>query len=81
LQQQLPTFLVNDNEGEAANYILVEQGRFVGMGQLSKEIAFSDLEAVKTNITNYPDNDYIRGLIYQFVEKYPEKKIKILSQS
>jgi DNA polymerase III subunit epsilon len=81
LQQQLPTFLVNDNDGGSANYILVEQGRFVGMGQLSKEIAFNDIEAVKTNIINYPDNDYIRGLIYQFVEKYPEKKIKILSQS
>lgn len=81
LQEQLPTFLVTDSEGDPANYILVEKGKFIGMGPLTAEASFTDIESIKTNITIYPDNDYIRGLIYQFVEKYPEKKIKILSHS
>ena len=77
LQQQLPTFLVTDNNEENANFILMEQGRFVGMGPFFKD--YTDIASIKEKITFYPDNDYIRGLIYQFVEKYPEKKIKILS--
>ncbi|HTE11448.1 MAG TPA: hypothetical protein VK645_10765, partial [Chitinophagaceae bacterium] len=75
-----PTFLVTDGEDETANYFLMERGRFVGMGQLSKEVINDNIESIKTNLTIYPDNDYIRGLLYQFAEKHPEKKIKILSQ-
>ncbi|MEO5685465.1 MAG: exonuclease domain-containing protein [Chitinophagaceae bacterium] len=81
LQDQLPTFLLTDGEDETANYFLMEQGRFVGMGQLPKEVATHDLESIRSTLTIYPDNDYIRGLLYQFAEKHPEKKIKILSQS
>ncbi|MEP6728416.1 MAG: exonuclease domain-containing protein, partial [Bacteroidota bacterium] len=81
LQDQLPTFLVTDGEDETANYFLMERGRFVGMGQLPKEIVNDNLESIRTNLTIYPDNDYIRGLLYQFAEKFPEKKIKILSQN
>jgi DNA polymerase III subunit epsilon len=81
LHDQLPTFLVSDGDDENANYFLMERGRFVGMGQLSKEVLLAeDIESIKTSITSYPDNDYIRGLIYQFAEKHPHKKIKILSQ-
>ncbi len=77
LQQQLPTFLVTDHDDENANCILMEQGKFIGMGPVLKD--YTDIASIKEKITIYPDNDYIRGLIYQFVEKYPDKKIKILS--
>ncbi|MEP6749288.1 MAG: exonuclease domain-containing protein [Bacteroidota bacterium] len=81
LQEQLPTFLLSDGDDEESNYILMERGKFVGMGHLTKEILRTeDIESIKTNITFYPDNDYIRGLIYQFAEKHPNKKIEILSQ-
>ena len=81
MQDQLPTFLISDGEDETANYFLMERGRFVGMGPLPKEVLLAeDIEAIKTKITTYADNDYIRGLIYQFAEKHPHKKIKILSQ-
>jgi DNA polymerase III subunit epsilon len=81
LQSQLPTFLLSDGDGENANYFLMEQGRFIGMGPLSKELLQTEnIESIKTGITIYPDNDYVRGLIYQFAEKYPDKKIKILSR-
>lgn len=81
LHTQLPTFLMSDTDQEDASYILVEKGRFIGMGPLEKSIIHTNIDSIRTNITNYPDNDYIRGLIYQFAEKYPEKKIEILSYS
>jgi DNA polymerase-3 subunit epsilon len=79
LHAQLPSFLLSDSEGEDANYILIEKGRFVGMGPLTAEMLNSDFSYIKEKITPYPDNDYIRGLIYQFAEKYPEKRIEIMS--
>lgn len=81
LHSQLPTFIVCDREDEQASYILVEKGRFVGMGQLSGKPVVDDLEQVKQLINHYPDNDYIRGIIYQFAEKFPERKIEIFSQT
>ncbi len=80
LNEQLPTFLVADADHDAANYFLMEKGKFVGMGQLPRETVGESLEKIRTSLTIYPDNDYIRGLLYQFAEKNPEKKIKILSQ-
>ncbi|MEP7277129.1 MAG: exonuclease domain-containing protein [Bacteroidota bacterium] len=81
LQEQLPTFLVCDGEDENANYFLMERGCFAGMGPLPKKLLQEEnLAAIRENITRYPDNDYVRGLVYQFAEKNPGKKIKILSQ-
>jgi DNA polymerase-3 subunit epsilon len=47
------------------------------MGYLSSEIEASDLEDLKFRLTPYAENDYIRGLIYQYAERYPHKKISL----
>ena len=44
------------------------------MGYLDKEIQILDLETLKEQLTVYPANDYMRGLVYTFAEKWPEKK-------
>jgi DNA polymerase-3 subunit epsilon len=77
LHEQLPSFVLQDNEEENCQVILVERGRFIGMGPFTKEISLADMASVKQHITLYPDNDYIRGLVYQFAEKYPERKKNI----
>ncbi len=79
LQEQLPSFVLHDNEEENRQVILIEKGRFIGMGPFSKEISFTDMASIKQHIVLYPDNDYIRGLVYQFAEKYPERKKNICS--
>jgi len=33
-----------------------------------------DAEALKDHLTRYPENDYMRGLVYQYAEKWPGKK-------
>ena len=80
LQEKLPSFLVSDSEDENAHYFLMEKGKFVGMGPLPREIVNDDIEVLKDRLTMYADNDYIRGLVYQFAEKHPDRKIEILSQ-
>jgi DNA polymerase-3 subunit epsilon len=74
LYKQLPTFVLQDKDDDNCHLILIERGRFIGMGPYSDAISFSNMDSIKQNITLYPDNDYIRGLVYQFAEKYPERK-------
>jgi DNA polymerase-3 subunit epsilon len=44
------------------------------MGYLDSEMKIQDLETLKERLTVYPENDYMRGLIYSFAEKWPGKK-------
>jgi len=77
LQKQLPTFALLGN-GKTANdqsCLLIEQGRFYGMGYLPQQYAVSDINELKSNLTQYPDNDYVRGLVYQHAEKNPHLKL------
>ncbi len=77
LQKQLPTFAIlgNGTCDKEQSCLLVEQGRFYGMGYLPVTYAISDINELKTNLTAYPDSDYVRGLVYQFAEKNPHQKI------
>jgi DNA polymerase-3 subunit epsilon len=77
LEQQLPTFAVVDErlDADGRSCILIEKGRFYGMGYMPGEAAVYSAEDLKMYLQAYPENDYIRGLIYQYVQKRPEKKI------
>jgi DNA polymerase-3 subunit epsilon len=79
LENELPSFALVDCglQEEERSCILIEKGRFYGMGYLSSEIEASDLEDLKFRLTPYAENDYIRGLIYQYAERYPHKKISL----
>jgi DNA polymerase-3 subunit epsilon len=79
LVKSLPSFTLMD-EGrhpEEKSCILVEQGRLYGMGYLPTDVAIGDAEELKNYLTRYPENDYMRGLIYQFAEKWPGKRINL----
>jgi DNA polymerase-3 subunit epsilon len=76
LNRELPTFVLMDN---GINYpeqscILMEKGRFYGMGYLPGDCTASTIEEVKNYLTPYNENDYIRGLVYQYAARYPHKK-------
>lgn len=77
LEQLLPSFAVvgeGKNRGEQS-CILMEKGRFYGMGYLPEETAISDIDSLKDQLTRYSENDYIRGLVYQYVDRYPKHKV------
>ncbi|CAN5343359.1 exonuclease domain-containing protein [soil metagenome] len=77
LNNELPTFALFDQglEYGEQSCILMEKGRFAGMGYLPSSVSTTSFEDIKTYITPYSENDYIRGLIYQHASEFPEKKV------
>lgn len=78
LENTLPTFAVMDDRTDVADgktCFLIEKGRFYGMGYLPADAAVYSYDELKTYLQTYPENDYIRGLVYQFAQKRPEKKL------
>jgi DNA polymerase-3 subunit epsilon len=83
LNESLPTFFIKDL-GRTRNEhscILVEKGRFYGMGYLDYESSVTDLEGLKNYLTPYPENDYMRGLVYQYITRWPQKRIDLNTAS
>jgi len=77
LVDSLPSFTLLDEgrHGGERSCILVEKGKVYGMGYLPLDIRFPDAVELKSWLTPYPENDYVRGLVYQHVERWPAKKL------
>ncbi len=77
LQQLLPTFAVveesYDKNGKTC--LLIEKGKFYGMGYVPEESPVYSIDELKEYLSIYPENDYIRGLVYQYAQKNPGKKL------
>ncbi len=76
LQEALPSFALQDAGRHTAenSCVLIDKGKFYGMGYLDKELAIDNLDQLKEHLTPYPENDYMRALVYHFAAKWPEKK-------
>jgi DNA polymerase III subunit epsilon len=76
LGEMLPSFMIRDRGRDLTeeSCVLIENGRFYGMGYLDKDLQIQNLENLKEQLTVYPENDYMRGLVYSFAEKWPEKR-------
>ena len=77
LNEALPTFAIRD-KGRSYNEqscILIEKGRFYGMGYISTETVADSLHQLKTHLTPYPGNDYIRNIVSSYAARYPERKM------
>jgi DNA polymerase III subunit epsilon len=79
LDNELPSFALIDLglQQHEQSCILMEKGRFYGMGYLPADITIQTMEEFKFRLTPYAENDYIRGLVYQHAAKYPGKKISL----
>jgi len=78
LKLQLPTFALRD---KGRNYdeqscMLVENGRFYGMGYVPNDFEVNNFEALKNVLSPYADNGYIRNLVLGFADKYPARKVE-----
>ena len=73
LNNELPSFALIDSglKLEEQSCILMEKGRFYGMGYLPSGIRVDTIEDLKFRLTPYAENDYIRGLVYQYAARYP----------
>ncbi len=81
LNNELPSFaLIDAGLGqEEQSCILIEKGRFYGMGCLPADIALQTTGDLKSYLTPHAENDYIRHLVFQHVNRYPHKKIPLIN--
>ena len=64
-------------ENTQLSCILVDNGKFFGMGYLPSEFNLSDIEAIKNYLTSYRGNNYIRNLLTGHKEKFPAAIIEL----
>ena len=79
LKNSLPTFAVveevaSPRKDDKHGIILMENGRFYGMGYVPSNLSAQHPDELKPHLTPYPENGYIRGLVNQYAIKYPERK-------
>jgi DNA polymerase-3 subunit epsilon len=74
----LPSFVIREDDEDAIDQscILVEKGKFAGMGKVPKEVDFTSTESVKPYMELFPENTFIRNLVYQYATKYPERRVE-----
>ncbi len=77
LDKILPTVAIRD-EGRTIDEhscILIEKGRFYGMGYVSHYFKADDLQQLKTHLTPYPGNDYMRNIVLSYAARFPERRM------
>ena len=79
LNKELPSFaLVGEGlTEEEKSCILMEKGKFYGMGYIPGDVSVNSIDEIKSYITAYGENDYIRGLVYQHAERYPANRVSL----
>lgn len=77
LHDELPSFAVLGDGIEENQYscLLMERGKFFGMGYIPVTMKLDDINRLKKQLTPYPDNDFIRDMIYSFVQTYPNQRV------
>jgi DNA polymerase-3 subunit epsilon len=80
IETKLPTFALLDNglQQEERSCVLIEKGKFYGMGYLPSDVNIHEVDELKNYLTPYIENDYIRGMVFQYAERFPYKKIPLL---
>ncbi|MFS2187883.1 exonuclease domain-containing protein [Mucilaginibacter sp. Mucisp84] len=77
LKQALPTYAIRD-EGrtdDEHSCILVEKGQFYGMGYISHYFDANNIQQLKSYLTPYPGNDYIKNIVATYASKYPDRMV------
>jgi len=82
LRSSLPSFAVVEDivlpkKEYKQGIILMEKGSFYGMGYLPPNVSCTHIDEVKKHVTQYPESDYIRGLVYQYASKYPQRRVEL----
>jgi len=77
LQRELPSFAIMEEGREAGErtWLLMEEGRFYGMGFLPARQVIRNKEQLKELITPYMGNEFVRHFMLQHAELYPYRKM------
>ena len=74
IRNEQKTFLIKDN---GHNYILVDKGKFYGMGTLEDEPIAKDIDQLKAILTPYPENEMLGAMIRSYAVRNPEQVIEL----
>lgn len=66
-------------EATEQSCILVDKGKFVGMGYLPSGLELMSVDEIKDYLTTYRDNNYIRNLLTGHKDKFPSAIIDLTS--
>jgi len=79
LTDMLPSFAVIDQgrNDDERSCLLVEQGKFYGMGYIAHHTDITGPEMLKSVLQPYPSNDYILNMVLSYADRFPNKKICI----
>ncbi|QNN44149.1 exonuclease domain-containing protein [Pedobacter roseus] len=80
IQSQQPSFALVDEgrKEEEFSCLLVEKGKFYGMGYFTDKNFLSDgLAPIKNDLSIYQSNSYILNLILSHAEQHPQKLYKL----
>lgn len=77
LKLALPTYAIRDEgrTGDEHSCILVEKGQFYGMGYISHYFDADNVQQLKSYLTPYPGNDYIKNIVATYASKYPDRMV------
>lgn len=77
LNKVLPTFAIRDagRTDDEHSCLLIEKGKFYGMGYISHYYNGDSLEQLKEQLKPYPGNDYIRNMVDNYAVKFPGRKM------
>lgn len=77
LEEDTATYVLLDKgvQYDERSCVLVENGRFYGMGFIGRNETFSYLEDFKNAIQVCQDNEYLRSIVKRYADKHPEKKV------
>jgi len=77
LNEGLPTFAIRDagRTDDEHSCLLIEKGKLYGMGYISHYFNVDSLTQLKSHLTPYPGNDYIKTIVAGYASKFPERKV------
>ena len=78
LKEHLPSFAIVEKgrrPGEQC-YLLLDDGKFYGMGYLSENEKIDQIHKLKNLITAFPHNELIRNMMLRYAASYPEKLLR-----
>ncbi|SDH58529.1 DNA polymerase-3 subunit epsilon [Chitinophaga filiformis] len=78
MQQQQPSFIImgTGRDAQEQSCILMEKGRFYGMGYIPRDTAITEETGVKEWLTQYPENEYILNLIHAHAGNHHQELVK-----
>jgi DNA polymerase-3 subunit epsilon len=75
--RSFPSFAIVDRglNGADQSCVLVSEGKFYGMGYINDPQLLQNINLLKEQLTIYPENSYIRNLVYSYAARFPDKVI------